>query len=973
MGMIPAKLCTVILTLALFLMVFVGFVNFACGDEPIEPLQPFTHTVFAEEFTATWCPHCPAVADALNNIYTSQDYEFYFVAMITNVSDPAAARADELNIPGYPTTMFDGGYENMVGSVADDPEQTEQAIRPLIESCGERESASLDVTVTAQHQGAAVLKIDVEVTNNEGDEYPGHIRVYITERVSRYKLEANNEPYHFGFLDFAINEDISIPAGDKYQNSVTWDGSEHYDNLNNNFGDIDPDNIIVLAAVFGDDPHLGSYPPPYGGYVAYYVDQSEATPFYEADIILEQSYYEIKAGSLDTIPFTVKNNGNRGGTIDISISGDAALWGNLEKNSVTLQPGEEEIINLAVNVPSSAVAGEYFLNITADPKNRPGMSTMDSIIIKALVYGVDISAPDNQHSVHPGEVTTYLLNVTNIGNSNDTILLTMDGTGSSWATLSQDTISLSEGAYSEISLEVDVPSDASDGAYQITITASSQSDSQKSDIVTTITTVSSGTVYGVSLTSDMNSKTTYPGGYVTYTIKVQNTGNIEDTFSITKSGSNSDWGTLSKTSVILSPGSNEDITLTVNIDDGASEGNYPIDVKATSQGDPSVFDEITLTTTVALIEYGVTLASNSLAETVEIGGDVDFTITVTNTGDIEEDIDLTVLAPSWYDDWAALSHTSVNLGVGSSKDVTLTVEVPSNADTDDYTFTLKGVCTANTNIYDEIDVVVTVIEPVVITISDMTHSPTNPTEDDEITVTATVIGDNIQSVTLYYCQGELCFPPVAMQSIGNNQYSATFGPINQGYYEYYVKVINTAGDEFESQKYPLTVSEGQIPEDTDGDGYNDDIDAFPTDSTQWLDSDGDGYGDNPDGNNPDEYPNDPNRWTSSVGSEPAWYESENARYMIILLIIVIIVCAILAGLFARPKKAAQQLPTATIMPEPALMPLQQPIAEPVFTPYTTPQFEEISCPRCYTVFNVPTEVRPMEVRCPSCGTRGIID
>ena len=33
--------------------------------------------------------------------------------------------------------------------------------------------------------------------------------------------------------------------------------------------------------------------------------------------------------------------------------------------------------------------------------------------------------------------------------------------------------------------------------------------------------------------------------------------------------------------------------------------------------------------------------------------------------------------------------------------------------------------------------------------------------------------------------------------------------------------------------------------DTDGDGYNDLIDAFPFDSSQYSDMDGDGYGDGP--------------------------------------------------------------------------------------------------------------------------------
>ena len=48
--------------------------------------------------------------------------------------------------------------------------------------------------------------------------------------------------------------------------------------------------------------------------------------------------------------------------------------------------------------------------------------------------------------------------------------------------------------------------------------------------------------------------------------------------------------------------------------------------------------------------------------------------------------------------------------------------------------------------------------------------------------------------------------------------------------------------------------------DSDSDGYNDDVDDFPYDDTQWLDSDGDGYGDNPFGNSPDAFPYDSSQW-----------------------------------------------------------------------------------------------------------------
>lgn len=43
--------------------------------------------------------------------------------------------------------------------------------------------------------------------------------------------------------------------------------------------------------------------------------------------------------------------------------------------------------------------------------------------------------------------------------------------------------------------------------------------------------------------------------------------------------------------------------------------------------------------------------------------------------------------------------------------------------------------------------------------------------------------------------------------------------------------------------------------DLDGDGHNNDTDAFPLDPTEWQDTDGDGHG-----NNGDYYPNDPTRW-----------------------------------------------------------------------------------------------------------------
>ncbi len=211
-------------------------------------------------------------------------------------------------------------------------------------------------------------------------------------------------------------------------------------------------------------------------------------------------------------------------------------------------------------------------------------------------------------------------------------------------------------------------------------------------------------------------------------------------------------------------------------------------------------------------------------------------------------------------------------------------------------------------------------------ISDILLDKVNPTPSDDINIYATITGD-VKTVELSICKINETCSILNMEDVGNDLYKASVGQLEEGDYEYKVIVRDSQNIEYESDYYYFTVAKSS----TDNGGVIDDIEEAP------------------------------------------WYESENARYMIILLIIVIIVCAILAGMFARPKKTAQQIPTAVVMPQPAVMPLQQQMAEPVFTPVTMPQYEEISCPKCYTIFNVPTDIRPMEVRCPSCGLRGIID
>lgn len=212
-----------------------------------------THTVFAEDFTAEWCQYCPSASENLLSIYNSHDYDFYFVCMIleddnsTTISDDAQARANEYNLQGIPTVEFDGGYYEVTGGQSD-----ESAYREAIETCGDRQVPNVDLEVTAENSGGAVIDISVGIINNDDSSYSGVLRVYVVEIVSRY-LDYDGNRYPYGFLDFAIESNVNVPAGQSKTESTSWDGAEVTDGLGNNYGDIDPKNMVVFAVLFNGD------------------------------------------------------------------------------------------------------------------------------------------------------------------------------------------------------------------------------------------------------------------------------------------------------------------------------------------------------------------------------------------------------------------------------------------------------------------------------------------------------------------------------------------------------------------------------------------------------------------------------------------------------------------------------------------------------------------------------------------------
>jgi hypothetical protein len=125
----------------------------------------FTHTVFCEKNTATWCHACPLMAGELNSIYDSGDYPFQYVSMVVDESSDAEIRMNDFNAKWYPTAFYDGGEHVVVGGGSGVDYH-----RSLIEASGKRDVHELDLFISVEYLGQGEMNISIRIKNNEAIE-----------------------------------------------------------------------------------------------------------------------------------------------------------------------------------------------------------------------------------------------------------------------------------------------------------------------------------------------------------------------------------------------------------------------------------------------------------------------------------------------------------------------------------------------------------------------------------------------------------------------------------------------------------------------------------------------------------------------------------------------------------------------------------------------------------------------------------
>jgi hypothetical protein len=227
--------------------------------------RDYTHTVLVEAGMRTGCPACPATNAAWKSIYASGNYDFEYVGLIYEYNTKAYQRFLSFNPKYVPTSYFDGGQYVCVGT-------NYNTFYNYLNSAGSRTVPDLEATISASWLGDAKIEISLSIKNNDINDYPGTLRVYVVELVSPRWNDYNGQPYGHALLDFPWQQTININSGDTFEDSKVWDGAAA------GYSDIDPENIQVILAVFDDTPHQSYSDPPSGNpFWAYYSDECIAT------------------------------------------------------------------------------------------------------------------------------------------------------------------------------------------------------------------------------------------------------------------------------------------------------------------------------------------------------------------------------------------------------------------------------------------------------------------------------------------------------------------------------------------------------------------------------------------------------------------------------------------------------------------------------------------------------------------------
>ncbi len=348
----------------------------------------------------------------------------------------------------------------------------------------------------------------------------------------------------------------------------------------------------------------------------------------------------VDVGGETTYQVQVNNGGNRQDTFNLVISSND--WdSSFSENSVTIDAFSNQIVTLTVSSESSADYGDSDeLTITATSGNsNDATDTLDLDTYVRVYYGIGLDAVSQSGSGEPGSTVTFNFRILNKwsesinyeivkkdwyrgtpGNPPDQGWSFTDGTGTLDAFEEITTPSSS-------SVKVTISSSADAGEVVTIIVQAKVSDDN--DNVGTIELEIEVRVegeYNVQLVLPQSDQINLPTGQsfsISNYIQLKNFAKVNDLVTITASfeaGQGADWTLITPDPISIEASGEKPLFISVTAPDSAAGGQATLKIRAESGGDPSIYDEATLTFRVD------TIATASGPETDQLSKESDFPV-----------------------------------------------------------------------------------------------------------------------------------------------------------------------------------------------------------------------------------------------------------------------------------------------------------------------------------------------------------
>ena len=419
---------------------------------------------------------------------------------------------------------------------------------------------------------------------------------------------------------------------------------------------------------------------------------------------------------------SVKNLGGSNDTIWMNLSidynGHEGLGWNASLETDELALGAQESYNLEVHVkgPRTGKPNDYILvSVNATSKGNPWK--VDNITFRVYLVvecGIELwIGDDNVKVTEAGQPTEFYMLIKNTGDITTNVTLTLDYTDQDWdAKLNINFIpSMMPRSDTEVVLTVTPPKNAmANEIGMVVVEGNCDCDSELRAKAITYTMVEPS--FFMSMSIDYNEKYIDPGNTTQFKITVKNEGNVPGTVVIVVqivSGLGDWYAALDRSSVGVEANTQETVTLNVQPPVDAP-ANSRLTIKVGAWNDYRTMKDEVQATVIVNPLHKLSIKPAAKAESAIPGGTAYFSLSITNTGNIDELLDLSTLGlpQGWLARFIKNDMEGVNVRVpqGATVLVYLEVEVPIDTFGTTYYYKLLMHDEENTNWSVSLSVVV---------------------------------------------------------------------------------------------------------------------------------------------------------------------------------------------------------------------------------------------------------------------------